>query len=456
MNEKQKTLYFGGAAILLALLAIVTAPGHVTPDAFLDQGELFFPDFQDPNEAETLEVIDYDPNTGTAIPFKVTFSGTNWTIPSHHNYAADGKDRLSKTAAGVIGITKDDIRSDNVSDHELCGVIDPLDETVTTLKGRGKRVTMKGVNDKVLADFIVGNTVENREGFRFVRVPGQKRIYAVRMNIDLSTNFADWIEADLLKVDKAKINKVVLMDYSINERTQRIESRDQVELTKKDDVWSQNNMPADQVVDEDKISTFLTTLDELSIVGVRSKPEGLSATLMQSEGQITVSQSDQVNLQGKGFYFTNDGSLRSNEGEMQAQTDDGLTYTLRFGEIVYGSGLAVSAGTEEAGEEASGENRYLFITTNFDRNYFQEPGKPADFAFRTKPDSTWTDTDKRNKEINDIYEQWQGKVDNGAALSKELNDRFAKWYYVISAESFDKLNLTRTDFLKAKEEEVIK
>ena len=69
-----------------------------------------------------------------------------WTIPSHRDYPADGMDRLSKTAAGVIGIKKDEFRSDNPTDHEALGVIGPLDEIETSLKGRGQRVTIKGKN----------------------------------------------------------------------------------------------------------------------------------------------------------------------------------------------------------------------------------------------------------------------------------------------------------------------
>ena len=71
MNESKKTIIFAGAALGIALLAFVTTPRRVTPDAFVDKGELFFPDFTDPNDATTLEVIDYDAETGTAIPFKV-------------------------------------------------------------------------------------------------------------------------------------------------------------------------------------------------------------------------------------------------------------------------------------------------------------------------------------------------------------------------------------------------
>lgn len=455
MNETQKTMIFGGVAIFLVLLAFITTPRRRTPDAFFDIGEPFFPEFTDPNVATTLEVIEFDEETGSAKPFKVTFKDGKWTIPSHHDYPADGKDRLAKTAAGVIGIIKDDFRTDNVADHEACGVIDPLDETVATLKGRGKRVTIKGDNDKILADFIIGKKIPDRENFRFVRVPGQKRVYAVRMNIDISTKFSDWIEADLLQVEKDNITQVKIKDYSIDEFTRMVNQRDVLVLDKAGDEWTANRMSSDQEVDQTKMKDLLKALDELTIVGVRPKPGGLSQSLTKVSKGVTITQSDLLSLQSKGYYFSRSGELLSNEGELQARTKDGVTYTLRFGEIVYGTGEAVSAGTEssEAEKSGPGENRYLFITTEFDPGQFKEPKKPRNTEFMNKPDSLWTDADRRNKEMQDAHDEWQKKIDKGEKRSAALNARFARWYYVISADSFDKLHLKRKDLVKKKEKE---
>ncbi|KPK89127.1 hypothetical protein AMJ80_10170 [bacterium SM23_31] len=455
MNEKNKTMIFIGATIVLVVLAFVTAPRKITPNSFLEQGELFFPDFTDPNAAKTLEVIDYDENTGSAQPFKITFSKGKWTIPSHYNYPADAQDRLAKTAAGVIGIKKDDFRSDNSADHEAFGVVDPLDETAVSLTGRGQRVTVKGDNDIILADFIVGKKVEARENIRFVRIPGQKRVYAVRMDIDISTKFSDWIETDLLKILKSDINRVILKDYSINERTRQVNERDVLSLDKKDDIWQADRMTSEQEVDDTKMNELLTALDNLSIVGVRPKPAGLTQSLQKAAGDISVLQSDALSLQSKGYFFSNDGRLLSNEGELQACTNDGVTYTLRFGEIVYGTGEAVTAGTDTTVSESSapGENRYLFITTSFNEDYFKEPGKPENTDFFAKADSLWTDEDRKNKELNDAYEEWIGKVENGRKISQDLNAHFAEWYYVISADSFENLHLTRKDLVKEKEKE---
>jgi hypothetical protein len=449
MSESRKTLILAGVAVFLVAVALLTAPRKLTPDAFVDQGEPFFPEFTDPNSARTLEVIDFNAETGSAAPFKVTFKDGRWSIPSHYDHPADGKDRLAKTAAGVIGVNKDDFRSDNAADHELCGVVDPLDQATTSMTGRGQRVTMKGENDVVLADVILGKKIEGREGFRFVRVPDQKRIYAARADLDISTQFKDWIESDLLLVDKDAIDHVVLKDYSVNERSGQINERDVLTLRKDGDTWTANRMKADQEVDAAKVGQMLTALDELTIEGVRPKPPGLSVSLERSSA-LEISRANMLELQSKGYYFTRpEGRLVSNEGELEVRTRDGVTYTLRFGEIVYGSGMAVSAGTG-AEPGGPGENRYLFITTRFDPSLFTEPAKPKNTYFLNRPDSLWTDDDRHNRQLQSAHDDWETRQAERRKTSDTLNARFANWYYVISSQSFDKLHQTRSDLVREK------
>lgn len=418
MSEKRKTLVYVAVALALVVLAFVFSPRKITPNAFLDQGEQFFPDFTDPNEAASLEVVTYDSVTGSTYPFKVAFEGGRWVIPSHNNYPADAQDRLAKTAAGVIDIKKDDYRTDNVADYEICGVIDPLDESATALSGRGKRVTIKGQNEKVLADLIIGNKVQGRENFRFVRVPDQKRVYAVRMDIDISSNFADWIDTDLLKINQKEIDKVVLKDYSINERTMSVDLRDNLELTLKDSTWTANNMKKSEMVDSVMMRKFLSALDNLNIVGVLPKPEGLAKILQDASGKNSITMQDQISLQGKGFFFTRSGQLYSNEGELQVYTRKGVIYNLRFGEVVFGSGLATGGNIDEGkSKDESTENRYLFITAAFDEK----------------------------KNIDDKEKE------EGRRIVNEANNRFADWFYVIPAGSFENLHLGRRDLVVPKD-----
>ncbi len=426
MSETNKSLSYLGGGVLILLVALVTVPGRVTPDAFLDVGESFFPDFTDPNVAVSLEVVDFDADTASARPFKVTSQGGKWTIPSHHDYPADGKELLSKTAAGIIEMRKDDFRSNNVSDHETCGVLDPLDEGETSLRGRGRRVTIKGDGGEVLADLIVGKKVEERENLRFVRLPDQKRVYVAQMPVEPSTKFEDWIEKDLLQLEKDDIVSVVLENYSINERTGSLNRRGKLVLTKKGSDWTLGKLRSNEEMETYRATELMRSIDELNIVGVRPKPAGLSRTLMRAEGSSRITQAAMMSLQNKGFYFTRQGSLVSNEGEMTVLTSDGVTYTLRFGEVVYGSGEAVTAGSDASDDKESGpgENRYLFISASFDEKDIQNPS---------------TEEEERKKQVEEARER-----------SDRLNVRFAAWYYVISGDSFDRVHLSRDDLVREK------
>lgn len=463
MEETRKTLAFVAAAAVVTAAAFLAAPADPTPEAFSDRGEAFFPDFVDPNDAVSLEVVDFDESAGRIDAFSVVFKGTRWRIPSHHNYPADDKDRLARTAAGLIEVRKDDVVAEIAADHEALGVVDPLDESVASLAGRGKRVTIKDGNDNLLADLIVGGNVPGREGkYRYLRVPGQKRTYAARFDVDVSSRFGDWIEKDLLEVDQSRIRQVILKDYSIDERTRILDQRDTIVLTRGDPDWTVNRMRTGQKVDGVKMEDLLKALDELTIVGVRPKPAGLSRSLDDNDEGISVTRTDLASLQQKGYYFTGDGQLVSNEGETQVRTEDGVVYTLRFGEIVYGAGDEVTAGLGGTGGPGGaggadgarsgspagpGENRYLFITTGFDASLFPEPRRPADLGFQARADSLWTDADRSNADLLEKHEAWRQSIETGRRTSADLNARFAQWYYVISAESFDRIHLRRADLV---------
>ncbi|MFH1964305.1 MAG: DUF4340 domain-containing protein, partial [Acidobacteriota bacterium] len=431
---------------------IIAVPRNVTPDDFLDKGEQFFPEFTDPNAATTLEVVEYNEETASAQPFKVTFKDGIWTIPSHYDYPADGKDQLAETAAGVIGLVKSDFRSGNVADHEACGVIDPLEQT-SSLKGRGKRITIKDKNDQVLADLILGKEIEGRRNLRFVRLPDSKRVYITETPLEISTSFENWIEPDLLKVGKDDINKVTLKDYSINERVGTVDMKDTLVLSGTGETWTANRTPVGEEVDTTKMDALVNALDDLSIVGVRKKPDGLSESLKKSE-KVPISRENIDSLRSRGFYFTRDGDLLSNEGELLVDTSTGLSYTLRFGEVLYGSGETVSAGIggDEQEQEGSGENRYLFITVGYKSNLLPELPKPSNTDFQNKSETEWNDSDRRNKERFDSHREWEQKTEEGKQLAEDLTNRFSDWYYVIPASAFDRIHIPRSEMVVAKKD----
>ena len=311
--------------------------------------------------------------------------------------------------------------------------MDPTDDTAGTLQGRGTRITFKDAGEQVLADLIVGRRVPSRPGLRFVRVPGQKRVYAARFEADISTAFEDWIETNLLDVERDQFQQITLNEYFIDERTLSVVRRGEFVVNQEGDDWTAADIPAGKQVDTTQVNLLVGAVMTMKIAGVRPKPPGLTGNLRQAFEEGQISEADVRTLTRRGFYPTNDGGLLSNDGELLVRTNEGVLYTLRFGEIVYGRGDAVAVGDETSDEEDtdSAENRYLFITAEFDQSALPEPD-PSD---------------------EDAQAAWEERVREGQEKAELLAARFAGWYYVIDAGSYGRIHRPSEEFLKDVETE---
>lgn len=420
MTDARKTATFLGVALALLLLTWATAPRVRMPAVFAERGEVLFPQFWDPNAAASLEVIQFDARSAAVRPFKVQNRNGGWTIPSQHDYPADARDRLAQTAAAIIALKRDDFASDNAADHERSGVLDPLDATLPTINGRGTRLIVRGAEDQVLADVIVGNPVERSPGFRYIRQPGQRRVYVSHVgDLKISAAFADWIDRDLLQVSADEIDAVNPRNYSLNRSARRIDPGDTMLLQKiRDDKWTINGLNANEELDVAAVDALLRNLTNLTIVGVLPKPPGITATLRREVSSTMIAQGDRDDLARKGFYLAPDGQLISNRGELVIRTIRGVFYTLRFGDIAPGADAPAAettpARTANPQTTTPRENRYLFIMVDFDAQSATTPGRASE----------------------------------GAERARLLRARFAPWYYVIAAESFAQIRAERRDLVK--------
>jgi hypothetical protein len=395
VNEMQKTAIHAGVAGLLLLLAVSTRtwnPGDFqeTP---AEEGTPFFPAFTDFTQATSLEVWEFDAEKGEAAPFKVELQSGVWRIPSKENYPADAKDKLGKTAAALMRLTRDSLRSSRESDQVACGVVDPA-APGGAAEGRGKRITLRDVGGKTLADIIIGKTVEGASNLRYARLPSEKTIYAVRAGeVEPSTKFGDWIEKDLLGLDVAQITTVTVDKYSVDEellRTQgaiRIEQGERIVLGKKDGQWALGDQKPEEKIAQYKVGELTGAIDELQIVDVAP-------------------YSDE-RLVSAGFFVTQR-RVYSNEGELIVELDDGVVYIIRFGEALPGEG-------------DEGLRRYVVIDAQVNQARLPRG-----------PDGQVSPETKKQAEQR----------------ATELNERFAQWYYVISAKSYDVLRPARASLLE--------
>ncbi len=414
MNEMKRTGIFVAIAAVLTLITVITAPSvkPISPAGMV--GKVLFPDFLDPLDATSLEVVKFNKETATANTFKVAKIDGSWVIPSHSDYPADAEDQLGNVAAEwielkVLGVASDPdesgVEAANLQDmHKLYGVIDPLKGDTSDPEGVGTRVVMRDKNDKELVRLIIGKKVEERPGLCYVRVIDQDPVYTVKADTSkLSTKFGDWIEDDLLKASGWDIRRVDINDYSIDILQRSLTERERLSLEHNDtgdprwklltasvysqNGWTEQGLAENEELNTDTLNALKNAVDDLKIVDVYRKPEGLSESLKES-GSINDDAEATSSLAQAGFYVVgiqdpNNPSrqyrdLRSNDGEISVTMKDGVRYVLRFGQIagMDSSDEADAQAAEEKKEDNSSEskvNRYLFVMVDLDRTMIEQP-----------------------------------------------------------------------------------
>lgn len=371
-----------------------------------------------------------------------------------------------------------------------------------------------GKDGKVLADLIIGKEVKGRPGYFYVRNPSEKSTYIAKVSIDVSTKFADWIESDLLKLDGSKLRSIIIDKHTIelaNGRG-RVTGQETNKLTRATatDKWTLSGLDAEkEEVNEDEVKKLVQSLDDLKIVGVRAKSDRLKKRLEDDKG-IVPDERTQIEMQDMGFFFvpTQQGrramAMVSQEGDVFAGTEQGVVYELHFGSVFTGSTEEVEAGFINSSDKEEGEkkpeekkadepaaddkpnskkikSRYLFVQAQFDPELLgakpDEPVKPEAPAETAKPaeektdapaDASAAENDPAKADAQKAYEAalklyeadmakyqadtkaYDEKVEAGKKLVKDLNRRFAEWYYVISGDSFEDLRQGRKTLVKEK------
>src|SRR5580704_3976894 len=423
MNETKRTLIYLAVALVSVGTATSTYYGsRPRKDVESERiGTEFYPEFKFPTEAQALRVVAYDKETGLSKPFKVDYKDGKWQIPSHHNYPADGKDRLARTAASVIGTARTAFVSRSKADLAKWDLIDPEDTEDTNPNGRGQKITISKSDGTVLAEYVIGKKKEATgpgQGdlyyIRATKADDPNTIYLANLKIDLSTKFGDWIEPDLLKVDRENLTEIRIDNYSIDEQQSAIIPGQISELTRKPpgDNWTLSNLKPTEELKPDAINQLVSNLVGLRLVGVRPKPPGILPDLSiepryAREGRLV--EILRHDMMDKGFFIGADrkgGKERvfSKEGELEVGTNEGLQYALNFGQIFTGTEFEIETGLSKDAAKDKGatkdgdktkkadsakdkgkekeqlkKNRYLMVYVTFDPKLVgAPPSKPLE------------------------------------------------------------------------------
>ena len=489
MKEKTKTLTFVAVAAAVVIVAVVGRPSLPVANIEDALNKLLYPDFKDPLAVTSLKIVEYDDNRGEVHPFRVAQVDVDgkprWSIPSHDDYPADAKDQVALAASGLMGLKVLEVVSDNLGDQREYGVVDP-DPKVLKIgdTGVGEQVVMKDKDGKELLALVIGKEVPDRPGLRYVRKVGEAPIYIVAAKTDkLSTTFEDWIERNLLGINTFDIKRLWIRDYSVDEYNGTLNQRSDMEIEyddtgepkwrmvddlhfviddkQKEGRWEPVIMAPDEELNVAKLDELKTALDDLKIIDISRKPEGLSAELKAAD-DFTNNPEAVESLGRKGFFVAkmNDQvGLYSNEGEIRVVMKDGVQYVLRFGAIA-GSGASKKSKdgeSDQAKQPGSDVNRYLFVMVEFSPDVIPKPEfepLPVENNDKEKTpeeqkafEAEHERIEKENKRKQEEFEQ---KIADGKKRMAELNDRFADWYYIIADNVFHKIHLSRDEVFEKK------
>jgi hypothetical protein len=498
MNEGTKTLSFICGAALAVGIAFIARPLPPTGDAGSPAGKMLNP-VEDPLSAAQMKIVEYVEDTAALREFEVARVNGEWVIPSQQNYPADAVEQMADAATSIMNRKILGVATTNAGDHDQYGVIEPKLDLSAGVRGVGMRVTMHDAKNDKLFDLIIGKPVKGQEGQRYVREVGKDPVYVVELDPShLSTDFGDWIEKDLLKLNPSDVTGLTLKDYSVEPRVGLdgraqyvIDPRGEIDLAcdpeAAEDAWSVEGIkefnpktqkyeavetPADKPLDEEKLAALKTALDDLKIVDVERKPTGLSADL-KAEASFADDVEALQSLALRGFYpqavSSSQVEIFSSEGEVNCRMKDGVVYVLRFGRITLGDQGKEKGEDGEVEDKGTGINRYLFVSARFDAGAVEKPelkelppageeGEKEKMKIGQPPEpktESADDAEAKRKEIEEENrrktEAYEEKLKAGRERVKELNSRFGDWYYVISDEVYKKIHLGRDDIFKKAE-----
>jgi hypothetical protein len=251
-----------------------------------------------------------------------------------------------------------------------------------------------------------------------------------------------------------------------------------------------------------KLNDLRNALGDLKIVDVARKPSGLSAEL-KAEESFTNDREAVTSMQQRGFLPLKTGEILSTDGETIVGMKDGVEYVLRFGAPTTVAGDS-KAGDSKPGDaegkgaepekDAAGETsgRYLLVMARFNEQLLDKPtleplpDGPADEAKKEedgkkdgeKSDGEKNDSDaaekksdaaeslkkadeaeaaaqvalenrrrveRENRRKQDDYDD---KVKAAQKRVRDLNGRFADWYYVVSDKEYAKIHLGRDSMVQ--------
>lgn len=470
------------AAIALSIAAFVFYPKASDSGLGESVNKPLF-DFES-KDVRSLTIMKYDSekNQSTSLVLDRSLN-FGWTVQSRQNYPVDSAERISKTSALLVGLVVLDVASEDPNDEETYGVIEPVDGIKVGQKGVGIKVTIQDGSKKELASAIIGKAVKNNPAQRFVRIPKQRVIYVCEFDPSiLTTDLFKWINPQILTVGigtQFDIDTIKMKNYSATS-TGLIQTTKNYEFSAS---LQGNTWVADELlIGDDKTSSgnlnaivmepLRETLNAFKISDVFKKGAGVANAFFERKPIPNVFSvaSELANL---GFFLDDKQSppkLMSGGGQLSFSTNAGLSFDLWFGNLI-------------PGVSGRSDQRYLMVSVDVDESKFPMPVKPGS---GNESQSDANPPEKKNNDApappkngceptsiepvepsfmktqsqddkREAERQYKIKLDErnerlaaARKVADQLNQRYAKWYYLIDNALYQQIMLPKEKIITEK------
>ena len=514
MSDPIKTILFISVMILCVIGAVLSLPSLGELEEGDPTGQTLFPEFTDPLAVASVSITKYDGENVTHL--KTRLEKGMWRISSHGNYPADALQQVSEAATLLSGMKILGLAGSESGRQGEYGVVDPTQKNLGLgIKGVGTRVVLKDGKGTTLADLIIGKPDPHTPDLCYVRRTGEPMILTVKMKDNtFTTKFSDWAKKNPLDINILALRKITFDDYRwyADHKAPFREGRMLVQYDPKSEEgkWKLENawlfmdgrfpnefQPGQgQSLDAEFLDRMKATLENLTIVDVACKSPELSKMFeggvlplkkwKEFQNQKKPSRSSQKEykryeevkkvykaigeiykgMEQFGFHITKNTPdavpLYGEGGQVSVLLDEGVKYTLRFGNIVPRNRMVAGENPKGSPKDKStkipAKDRYLLITVDFDQEGIAPPDL-EDLPALPMEGTSIPISESQIKEIKAARErierenewkkqEYEAKVTAGKKRAEEINARFAGWYYVIPEDVYKKLHLSIDKFFK--------
>ena len=493
MDGKQLTTLVLVALVIISGFFAWRQPGEPAVQQLERSGRVAAADVT-PLDIQRIHIERIDSSRRQPLAIDVREVDREWFIASHHDYPADGpaKDagtnQVGTVLTAAMNLTYGRQITDDARRHGEHGVRDPRNfEAGDDPVEFGTRVLLEDRSGRGVMTLIIGTEAEDLSGqthkFFFARVPEENEVYLVRYegqsqeegpmrwaDADIqkmfSVSFGDWVERDLMKIQANQVRRLQIDQHQVHigdDRRAHLEKGEVVELRRpaSDLPWRSDDGPQGKDVDTDAVNDLVRALTGLRIKNV----------VERSDGQ----------LPAHGFY--SDGqTLFGQDGATRVATKDGMMFHLYFGRTT--ARFAAADQAEEGPDRFMGV--FISYTQENDEDVPRRPSQPVEPSAPREPPALADDADDDEqaayRQAMELFEReqaeytkeqqayaeavenhpaavqaWQQRVEehieDRQRFLGELNDRFARFLYVIDNERFAKLRPDVTSLFTAEDDQ---